>query len=242
MLKEGDEYGNIWYYNNTRSIYCNCILYNLVFEKEDTMIELLPHQLVCLREAEEALSKGKTHLLIHAGFGLGKTYISLSILESILINSEKDNISVLILCAPTKVDDWVNAYCKYFDTDELNENDTVMSIDTIWRRPPKKYDVVIIDESQFFKVKPSLKMKSNRAEFIHKHYWNNEYLIMLSGTPFYKWEDSYGQYCMLDSKCNGVLSRKEFAAEYLIIGQNTWLQPRPFLEIQGCKNTDKLEK
>ena len=206
-------------------------------------ISLLPHQQVCLDEAINAISQGKRHILLHAGFGLGKTYMAYSIAEYIANHHESESPTILVLCNPRKVVDWEIAYEKYFGC-PVSDEDCIMSIDTVWRRNPKLYDIVIIDESQFLKVDDKLELGSNRSEFVHKWYHNASNLIMLSGAPFYHWENSFGQYSMLDKSCNGDFKRKQFLDTYIIRDLQSMKikgKEKKFWKVAGVKNENQLK-
>lgn len=184
-------------------------------------IILRPHQIEVVRQADEYIARKINHLLLYSDFGLGKTYMALSIIEKYAKVGDR----VLVICGATKIEDWEDALEKY------NLNDvSVVSMDTIWRRPFDYYEHVIIDESQFLKDGTS-----KRANFILLHHIKAKYLVMLTGAPYYNWEHAYGQLKALKPDIN----YKEFKDKYLIMALNRQYE-RPFMECVGYKNIDEL--
>jgi len=186
-------------------------------------VELYPHQQHLLD-----VSAGYKNTLFTVELGLGKTDISLSKAEAL----NGLTYPVLILCQKSKVNDWEKAAAGY------NIRFTVMSIDTAWRREkellktfrPNSF-ILIIDESQQVK-----NANAARTKFVLKLRPKNT--ILLSGTPFQKWEDSITHLRLLGCP----ITKKEFYKRYCNTVLESYGGRRPFIKIVGYKNIPELQR
>lgn len=186
-------------------------------------VELFPHQKRLLD-----VSAGNKNTLFTVGLGLGKTDTSLSKAEAL----NGLTYPVLILCQKSKINDWKAAASGY------NIRFLVMSIDTAWRREkellktfqPNSF-ILIIDESQQIK-----NTTASRSKFVLKLQPKNT--ILLSGTPFQKWEDSITHLHLLGCP----ITKKDFYKRYCNTVLESYGGGRPFIKIVGYKNIPELQR
>lgn len=189
-------------------------------------VTLMPHQNLLVQKANKF-----KNVLLTVDMGLGKTDTALTL-------AEKAGYPVLILCQSTKTDDWEKV-AKLYDIDFL-----VYSIDTAWRRSKDLLKLnsidftLIIDESQQIKNLGTKKKPVRRTSFIVNEL-DPAKTIMLSGTPFDRWEDAYTQFFMLGNNISEREFKNRYCIEYL---KKAAGGKRKFYDIVGYKNIDELER
>lgn len=178
-------------------------------------MKLYEHQINALNETEK-FNKCAYFLEM----GLGKTFVG----------SEKAvsfNQDILVICQKSKVQDWVEHFEKYYETDEIGVYDltkpkqldaflhrpdtaywsiAVINYDLVWRRKiPMKNFTLMLDESSLIQNK-----SSKRTRSIMRLKPDN--VILLSGTP------TDGKYERLWTQCKLLgwdISEKNFWDEYV---------------------------
>jgi len=169
--------------------------------------------------------------LYTVGLGLGKTDISLTRAEK--LTTAEPNLKVLVLCQASKIEDW-RQKCRLYSISFL-----VMSIDTAPRREtqlkkmfPDNEFILIVDESQMIKT-----MSAKRTKFVLNLL--PKYKILLSGTPFNKWEESISHLILLGHP----ITKKDFMNKYCKWTLESFggKLSRPFQKIVGYQNIDELK-
>ena len=209
------------------------------------MIKLLPHQEACLKQLE-----GKNRVAIYHDMGLGKTYTGS---EKMVQLGAKVN---LVICQKSKVQDWVDHFLEYYQTDYLvldltyktdlaaflsykeqaepYERVGIINYDLIFRRPELmklKDFTLMLDESSLI-----CNEQTKRAKAVLKMQPAN--VILLSGTP------TAGKYEKLWSQCRLLgwnIPKRVFWNSYII---SRWVDFGGFLQqvVTGYKNVDHLKK
>ena len=210
------------------------------------MIKLLPHQEKCLKQLE-----GRNRVAIYHDMGLGKTFTGA---EKMIQLGAKVN---LVVCQKSKVQDWVDHFLEYYQTDLLifdltykvdfaaflsyKEQDEpyervgIINYDLIFRRPELlklKDFTLMLDESSLI-----CNEQTKRAKAVLKMQPLN--VILLSGTP------TAGKYEKLWTQCKLLgwnISKQVFWNSYII---TKWVDyGAGFMQqvVTGYKMVDHLKK
>jgi len=207
------------------------------------MINLYPYQIDELNATKDLVRVAYYH-----DMGLGKTFTGAEKLHRL---GSRIN---LIICQKSKVQDWVNHFLSYYNTDYLifdltnkidfqsfmdyddnsYERVGVINYDIIFRRPELeklKHFTLLLDESSLIQNE-----QAKRSKFILKLCPDN--VILLSGTPTGgKYEKLWSQLHLLGWN----ISKKLFYDQYV---NYHWDDSEgfPLMIIDGYKNEDRLKR
>lgn len=208
------------------------------------IIELFDHQKDAIKQTEH-----HTKCAYYLDMGLGKTFVGS---EKMMQLDERLN---LVICQKSKVDDWVEHFDKYYNTQYLifdltrktdfkmffnNETESpfervgIINYDLVFRRKELlklKNFTLMLDESSLIQNR-----NSKRSKFILNLNFKN--LVLLSGTP------TGGKYEKLWSQLNMLgynITEKAFYNMYVKYHYDND-EGFPIMIIDGYKNVERLKR
>lgn len=208
------------------------------------MIKLFPHQKKALEQ-----TKDQNRVAYYLDMGLGKTFVGSEKMNELGIRIN------LVVCQKSKVQDWVNHFCKYYSEEQFEfvidgtqkasldffirgkyqSAVCIINYDLIFRRPELtklKDFTLMLDESSLVQNE-----MSKRSKFILRKL-KPKNVILLSGTP------TGGKYEKLWSQCQLLgwnISKSAFWNTYV----NYHFDDRngfPFKVVDSYKNVERLKR